>query len=89
MPSLVSLSIVGSTSAIWQMLAQGTYYGQQGGQDDAAACAYGNNFANSLSAEWSTGVQTFIAINREQYNNSQACGLCIMYRSALLYVMQH
>ena len=63
------------------MLVQGTYYGQQSGQDDAAVCGYGKNFANTLSAEWSAGVQTFIAVNGAQYNNSVACGQCIMYRS--------
>lgn len=62
---------------------QVTYYGQQSGQDDAAVCAYGKNFADTLGAEWSTGVQTFVAINRDQYNNSKACGQCIMYRCLL------
>lgn len=64
------------------MLVQGTYYGQQSGQDDAGVCAYGKNFANTLGLEWSTGVQTLVAMNRDQYNNSKACGQCIMYRSA-------
>ena len=66
--------------AEWLVLVQGTYHGQQSGQDDAAVCGYGKNFANTLTADWSTGVQTFVAINREQYNNSEACGQCIMYR---------
>ena len=69
-----------SAGADLPVLAQGTYYGQQSDQDDAAACGYGKNFANSLSAEWSTGVQTFVAMNRQQYNNSNACGQCIMFR---------
>lgn len=29
---------------------------------------------------WKAGVQTYIALNRAQYNNSQACGQCLMYR---------
>ena len=59
---------------------QGTYYGQQGGQEDAASCGFGANFASSLGAEWTTGVQTFVAMNNPQYNNSVACGQCLMYR---------
>ena len=61
-------------------MLQGTYYGQQGGQEDAASCGFGGDFANSLGAEWTTGVQTFVAINDLQYNNSVACGQCLMYR---------
>jgi hypothetical protein len=64
--------------------AQGTYYGQQAGQDDAADCSFGKNFANTLGASWKTGVQTFAAMNRDQYNNSKACGQCIMYRCCLI-----
>ena len=64
--------------------AQGTYYGQQAGQDDAADCSFGKNFANTLGASWQTGVQTFVAMNRNQYNNSKACGQCIMYRCCLI-----
>ena len=72
----------------WQSLSkiygacalQGTYYGQQSGQDNAAVCGFGKELANSLGAEWSTGVQTFVAMNHPQYNNSEACGQCIMYR---------
>ena len=59
---------------------QGTYYGQQGGQEDAASCGFGADFANSLGAEWTTGVQTFVAMNDPQYNNSVSCGQCLMYR---------
>lgn len=29
---------------------------------------------------WKAGVQTYIALNHAQYNNSQACGQCLMYR---------
>ncbi len=78
----MSLPVPRSSGAEY-VLVQGTYYGQQSGQDDAAACGYGKNFANSLSAEWSTGVQTFVAMNRQQYNNSNACGQCIMFRWVL------
>ena len=59
---------------------QGTYYGQQGGQEDAASCGFGADFANTLGLEWTTGVQAFVAMNDPQYNNSVACGQCIMYR---------
>ncbi|CAL8463361.1 g2895 [Coccomyxa elongata] len=58
----------------------GTYYGQQGGQNDGGACSFGKTFSNSLGLSWKAGVQTYIALNRAQYNNSQACGQCLMYR---------
>ena len=61
-------------------MLQGTYYGQQGGQEDAASWGFGADFANSLGAEWTTGVQTFVAMNDPQYNNSLSCGQCLMYR---------
>eukprot|EP00884_Botryococcus_braunii_P000762 jgi/Botrbrau1/10687/Bobra.139_2s0017.1 len=58
----------------------GTFYGQQSGQNDAGACSYGRNSANTLGLEWSQGVKTFIALNQAQFNRSEACGQCIMYR---------
>ncbi|EIE27433.1 hypothetical protein COCSUDRAFT_39101 [Coccomyxa subellipsoidea C-169] len=65
---------------IVEMSASGTYYGQQDGQNDGGACAFGKSFSNSLGLSWREGVQTYIALNRAQYNNSQACGQCLMYR---------
>jgi hypothetical protein len=67
----------------WQsgdVMLQGTFYGQQSGQGDAAACSFGAKFSNTLGLSWKQGVQTYIAMNRPQYNNSQACGQCLMYR---------
>ncbi len=41
---------------------------------DGASCLHGQGLS------WKEGVQTYIALNRAQYNNSQACGQCLMYR---------
>lgn len=49
---------------------QGTFYGQQAGQNDQAECSFGAAKANSLHLPWSTGVYAFIAMNNFQWNNS-------------------
>ena len=59
---------------------QGTFYGQQGGQDDNGICAFGKSFGDTLGLPWSSDVQTYIAMNQNQLSNAKACGLCIMYR---------
>ncbi|KAK9829703.1 hypothetical protein WJX72_007439 [[Myrmecia] bisecta] len=58
----------------------GTFYGQQSGQNDAGACTYGLHYGNTLGLDWSKGVQTYIALNNAQFDQSNACGLCLMYR---------
>jgi hypothetical protein len=63
-----------------QIAWQGTFYGQQSGQADGGACSFGAKFSNSLGLSWKQGVQTYIAINLAQYNNSMGCGQCLMYR---------
>lgn len=60
--------------------AQGTFYGQQDGQDAQGTCSYNENFANTVKLPWSTGVDNTIALNDAQFANSGGCGLCIKYR---------
>jgi hypothetical protein len=52
------------------LCVQATYYGQQSGQNDAGACSYGKNNANSLGLEWISGVNATIAINDAQFQDS-------------------
>jgi hypothetical protein len=66
---------VGNLLTLCVCIVQGTFYGQQSGQNDAGACSYGKNNANSLSYEWSTGVDTFIALNQAQFNSSGTTSL--------------
>ncbi|CAL8470266.1 g9808 [Coccomyxa elongata] len=58
----------------------GTFYGQQDGQDSQGTCSYNENFANSIKLPWTTGVDNTIALNDAQFANSGGCGLCIKYR---------
>lgn len=63
-------------------MVQGTFYGQQSGQDDNGICAFGKSFGNTLGLPWSSDIQNTVAMNQAQFSNAKACGLCIMYRSA-------
>jgi len=59
---------------------QGTFYGQQDGQDAQGTCSYNENFANSVKLPWTTGVDATIALNDAQFASGSGCGLCIKYR---------
>lgn len=59
---------------------QGTFYGQDPDQDAKGACSFNENYANIMSYDWHQGTMVTIALNREQFDNSRGCGLCIMYR---------
>lgn len=62
------------------MSVQGTFYGQDSDQDAKGACSFNENYANIMSYDWHQGTMVTIALNREQFDNSRGCGLCIMYR---------
>lgn len=57
-----------------------TFYGQDPDQDAQGACSFNENYANIMSYPWHQGTMVTIALNREQFDNSRGCGLCIMYR---------
>ncbi len=42
------LAYAATPDLIVEMSASGTYYGQQDGQNDGGACAFGKSFSNSL-----------------------------------------
>ncbi len=63
---------------IWS--AQGTFYGQQDGQDAQGTCSYNENFANTVKLPWSSGTDMTIALNDAQFENGNGCGLCIKFR---------
>lgn len=60
--------------------AQATFYGQDPDQDAKGACSFNENYANIMSYPWHQGTMVTIALNREQFDNSRGCGMCIMYR---------
>ena len=61
------------------------------GQNAQGACSYGSNGANSLNLTWTQGNQNTVALNDQQFNASNTCGMCIKYRGlgtgALLLVL--
>ncbi|KAK9808944.1 hypothetical protein WJX72_006738 [[Myrmecia] bisecta] len=57
----------------------GTFYGA--GQDAAGTCSFSENFANTNSLSWTAGVYNTIAMNDPDFDNSKACGMCLMYRA--------
>lgn len=59
---------------------QGTFYGQQSGQDDMGACSYGKGVSDTLKLDWSNGVAATVAMNDCQFQESLACGLCLYFR---------
>ena len=59
---------------------QGTFYGQQDGQDAAGACSYSANFANSNKLPWSSNADSTLALNDAQWDGGAGCGLCVRYR---------
>jgi len=68
------------TSQSSMQTGEATFYGHQEGQDAAGACSYSENFANTNSLPWSTGISTTIALNDAQFEAGLACGMCIMYQ---------
>ena len=36
--------------------------------------------ADTVDLEWHTGVQTTIALNDDQFQDSLACGMCLYFR---------
>jgi hypothetical protein len=65
------------------MLAQGTFYGQQQGQDARAACSFSENYAGTMNYTWTQGAAISLAMNKAQFDDGKACGLCVMYRGAV------
>lgn len=59
---------------------QGTFYGQQDGQDAQGTCSYNENFANTVKLPWSSGTDMTLALNDAQFDNGSGCGLCIKFR---------
>lgn len=57
---------------------QGTFYGQQGGQDNQGSCSYGG--MSGMYGGWMNGVHNTIAMNSAQYAGGLACGTCLYYR---------
>ncbi len=51
----------------------GTYYAFGG--EKQGHCSLG--ISGALSAPWTSGVSSFVALNNPQYTNSQLCGLCV------------
>ena len=60
------------------MRLQGTFYGA--GQDDQGTCSFSQNFANTNLLPWTNGAKLTLALNNNQFDNSAACGLCLMFR---------
>lgn len=65
---------------ICKVLVQGTFYGQQSGQNDWGACSYGKSVSNTLGLQWHTGVEANIALNNAQFQGGLACGMCLYFR---------
>ena len=61
---------------------QGTFYGHQQGQDAQGACSFSENYANAMSQSWANGAVVTLALNRDHFDDSRGCGMCIMYRGA-------
>lgn len=53
---------------------EGTYYTLTG----VGNCGF--EFTDAKALGWSTGIDTFVAINKEQYAASATCGLCLSYQ---------
>ena len=51
---------------------QATFYGQQGGQDDMNVCSIGAARGNTMNMSWTSGTDTFIALNRPQFGKPLA-----------------
>ena len=52
----------------------GTYYGFGA----SGACSW--NFSGAYTQPWTTGIQTYVAMNAPQFASSGACGLCLKYK---------
>ncbi len=61
---------------------QATFYGHQQGQDAQGACSFSENYANAMSQSWANGAAVTLALNRDHFDDSRGCGMCIMYRGA-------
>lgn len=55
-------------------VGDGTYYGVTNG---AGHCSF--QFSNSETLPWTTGINTFVALNAPQYGDSTPCGLCLQF----------
>ncbi|BDA51120.1 hypothetical protein COCOBI_17-3400 [Coccomyxa sp. Obi] len=86
----VLLSLVGGAAAgfSYEALANqdylqygdGTFYGHQQGQDAQGACSFSENYANAMNQAWADGAAITLALNRDNFDDSRGCGMCIMYR---------
>ena len=59
---------------------QATFYGQKQDQDNRSACSYSENAAHSMNMSWTLGAALSLAINKDMFDGSKACGTCVMYR---------
>lgn len=67
------------SKSAWAVL-QGTFYGQQGGQNDWATCSYGSKVSNTLKLDWANNVAANVAMNDCQFQEGLACGMCLYFR---------
>ncbi|KAK9902216.1 hypothetical protein WJX75_007899 [Coccomyxa subellipsoidea] len=68
------------TNQDYLQFGDGTFYGHQQDQDAQGACSLSENYANAMHLPWAAGAAVSLALNRDQFDDSRACGLCIMYR---------
>ena len=48
---------------------------------------YSENAAHSMNMSWTLGAALSLAINKDMFNGSKACGTCVMYRGVVRHVM--
>ncbi len=75
--TLLVLGVVALKVDLW---VQGTFYGHQQGQDAQGACSFSENYANAMNQSWADGAAITLALNRDHFDDSRGCGMCIMYR---------
>ena len=71
-----------SCTVLKTSVAQATFYGQKQDQDYRGACSYSEDAARSMNMSWTLGAALSLAINKDMFDSSKACGTCVMYRGA-------
>jgi hypothetical protein len=79
MLSIVLLAILRTAAAAVPVAFGSSYTGSLTfyGYGDSGACSW--NFSGAYTQPWTTGIQTYVAMNAPQFASSGACGLCLKY----------
>lgn len=49
-------------------------------QDGMGKCSFSENYANTNHMPWTRGIAGTIALNKADFDDGKACGMCIMFR---------